>query len=759
MLHSRTCNVVLALVGLFFLASCASPVSEANKLATSGNPQAAYDLLSSKLKEKPSDTIIAARLVHFGDILSSESYSQALSLPPGNLTEREHLLKKALSYTSSNSAGFQHDLQELYRLRKELLSRLAMATKEQSTVAVFHLIKGDFTYYRDDTHLRGKLSEALALRLINEAQIFSESGQLTSLKTIRDCVINFGLAAEIGRQFNSVVGTGIHKFLNHHVSNAESTFTNGEKKMWGLLLGDTRSRLALDIIIYGTADRAVTDQIHLKLKERLGSHFNLSFLDSVPEVTDANVLLICDVQDSGTKLQETSESKYSQYYAGARTDPNPAYYRAKALYDNAVTNNDSFLTAYAQGSLLGLSPTIQTSVYQDYTYERKTFSAEYFIECQLSLHLRADIVLTVDKKIHKNESRSWYKNIGVHPRDSQTGSGSYTSEAVQDGFLTFATGVYADLSYEALTLCSELSKTVIDSAIANLSGQQLALGAALANATNRPLSVEEAYPFVDLATNLERTAWRAASIREALKRCGIELRLTDKEIVAALDVSLPIVENFASVQDAAFQRNPFSKSQKNTSHVNRVIEQLLETVVTVECRQSSGTGFFVSTNGHILTNFHVIDKAGEIYVRLFNGQRFPATVVDKNVNRDLAILRVSLEPTKAAKLGDPESISVGSEVYALGSPGGVDSVLANSVTRGIVSAHRRFASETNDSVEVEMIQTDAAINPGNSGGPLVTATGEVIGINSWKVVGKSIQGLNFAISINEARKYFYRYMD
>jgi S1-C subfamily serine protease len=140
-------------------------------------------------------------------------------------------------------------------------------------------------------------------------------------------------------------------------------------------------------------------------------------------------------------------------------------------------------------------------------------------------------------------------------------------------------------------------------------------------------------------------------------------------------------------------------------------------------------------------------------------QRLPAVVVDKNVNRDLAVLQVSEAKFFVVTLGDPESVAVGSEVYAVGSPGGTGGILEYSVTRGIVSGHRRFASETNASVEIELIQTDAAISPGNSGGPLATLDGHVIGINTWKMVGKAVQGLNFSVSINEARKYFYRHMD
>lgn len=102
---------------------------------------------------------------------------------------------------------------------------------------------------------------------------------------------------------------------------------------------------------------------------------------------------------------------------------------------------------------------------------------------------------------------------------------------------------------------------------------------------------------------------------------------------------------------------------------------------------------------------------------------------------------------------------VGDSVYALGSPGGAqDTLLEFTATKGVVSGIRDFPSEANPNVNVQYLQTDAAINAGNSGGPLVNEAGRVIGVNTSKIVGASTQGLGFAVSIDEVKKLFYRYL-
>ena len=210
---------------------------------------------------------------------------------------------------------------------------------------------------------------------------------------------------------------------------------------------------------------------------------------------------------------------------------------------------------------------------------------------------------------------------------------------------------------------------------------------------------------------------------------------------------------------ASLTLNGTKKQEAPTTHVNPSIKTVLESTVTVFTDKGSGSGFVISTNGYLITNHHVIEGASRVVIAGQNGNKISAEVVDSNEARDLAILRVSEGTWAAVQLGDMDNIGMGDTVYAIGSPGGVDTVLEFTVTRGIVSSIRDFPSAANPNVKVQYIQTDAAINSGNSGGPLVNEAGKVIGVNSQKLVGIGKQGLAFSISVDEIKKLYFRYLD
>ncbi len=160
--------------------------------------------------------------------------------------------------------------------------------------------------------------------------------------------------------------------------------------------------------------------------------------------------------------------------------------------------------------------------------------------------------------------------------------------------------------------------------------------------------------------------------------------------------------------------------------------------------QSLGSGFFISTDGYIMTNAHVVDHAEKITVRLTDKREFLAKVIGADKRTDVALLKIEASGLPIITKGDPNKLKVGEWVVAIGSPFGFDS----SVTAGIVSAKGRSLPRDNF---VPFIQTDVAINPGNSGGPLFNMNGEVVGINSqiYTRSGGSM-GLSFAIPIDVA---------
>lgn len=171
--------------------------------------------------------------------------------------------------------------------------------------------------------------------------------------------------------------------------------------------------------------------------------------------------------------------------------------------------------------------------------------------------------------------------------------------------------------------------------------------------------------------------------------------------------------------------------------------------------EGMGSGFIINEEGDILTNYHVIEGAKDITVTLSDGNEVPATVVNYDQEKDLAMIKLK-EGTKVpavAELGDSDELYPGAEVIAIGTP--LSKNLAYTLTKGVISGNDRTI-ETQNGTSVHLLQTDAAINAGNSGGPLVNTEGQVIGINSMKLGSQStgsatVEGIGFAIPINEVK--------
>lgn len=165
----------------------------------------------------------------------------------------------------------------------------------------------------------------------------------------------------------------------------------------------------------------------------------------------------------------------------------------------------------------------------------------------------------------------------------------------------------------------------------------------------------------------------------------------------------------------------------------------------------SGSGFIISEDGYILTNYHVIeyaDKGGyEVTVMLHDGTRYEASIVGSEESNDIAVLKIDAAGLTPVTLGDSDAIMVGDEVHAVGNPLGE---LEFSMTNGHVSALDRVITTENGGDAINMFQIDAAVNPGNSGGPVYNAAGAVIGVVTAKYSSTGIEGLGFAIPINDA---------
>lgn len=208
----------------------------------------------------------------------------------------------------------------------------------------------------------------------------------------------------------------------------------------------------------------------------------------------------------------------------------------------------------------------------------------------------------------------------------------------------------------------------------------------------------------------------------------------------------PAVVNISTTQKAALTGIPENNLGESDEEIPEIFRHFFgdPSQLPPSEKQSLGSGFIISKDGYILTNFHVVKNADQIYVRLTDRRELEAKLIGSDPRSDLALLKMPGNNFPTVVTGDSKALKVGEWVVAIGSPYGFE----NTVTAGIVSAKGRNLPSDN---YVPFIQTDVAINPGNSGGPLFNLNGQVVGINAqiFSQTG-SFMGLSFAIPIDIA---------
>ncbi len=213
----------------------------------------------------------------------------------------------------------------------------------------------------------------------------------------------------------------------------------------------------------------------------------------------------------------------------------------------------------------------------------------------------------------------------------------------------------------------------------------------------------------------------------------------------------------------------FSETKVTEEAMEDAIDKVYDAVLCIEVLSedgsavSSGTGFVYEKDdkyGYVLTNAHVVSSAKTVQGILSNNNAVTLTVLGYDSYTDLAVLRMDAKDVlQVVSIGKSDNIKVGNSVFTVGSPMG--SAYAGTVTKGILSGKDRLIetsssnanSLTTESYIVKVLQTDAAISPGNSGGPLVNLAGDVIGITSLKLVDTQVEGMGFAIPIEDAMNY------
>ena len=219
--------------------------------------------------------------------------------------------------------------------------------------------------------------------------------------------------------------------------------------------------------------------------------------------------------------------------------------------------------------------------------------------------------------------------------------------------------------------------------------------------------------------------------------------------VSSVQSGLAVSETPMSVENRPVE-------QADALSLQEIYAKVSPSVASITCvRQDgteTGTGILMSSDGHVITNYHVVEDAQQIYVLLGENSHYPALLIGGDETTDLAVLKIEAADLVPAEFGDSDMLRVGDMVVAIGDPLGTE--LRGTMTDGIVSAINRDLNLSGR--QMTLIQTNAALNSGNSGGPLINCYGQVVGINTMKMSNYSstsatVEGLGFAIPITAAK--------
>ena len=211
-------------------------------------------------------------------------------------------------------------------------------------------------------------------------------------------------------------------------------------------------------------------------------------------------------------------------------------------------------------------------------------------------------------------------------------------------------------------------------------------------------------------------------------------------------------DNKDNISSGTITSSDDKPSLEITFAANEIYKYNVDSVVGIEVKSAYstgyGTGFIVSEEGYIVTNYHVVENASSVKVTLYDESQYTAKVIGYEESNDLAVIKIEPEgQIESLIYGKSSDLSVGDDVYVIGNPLGD---LTFTLTKGVVSALNRLI-DTGSGYNINMFQTDAAINSGNSGGPVFDKHGFVVGIASAKYASSSIEGLCFCVPIDDVR--------
>ena len=285
-----------------------------------------------------------------------------------------------------------------------------------------------------------------------------------------------------------------------------------------------------------------------------------------------------------------------------------------------------------------------------------------------------------------------------------------------------------------------------------------------------PINNDFIIPSVPEAPGVPKTPEKPKRVKKEKKPKDTSPYASKKLLVVCLIVTIIVSSGLGAVIGSKFLGSS-NKSHSNLSEsslakatgskltVSQIVAKNADAVVEIvveatsmgffgetQVTEGAGSGVIVNADGYIVTNYHVLDGASSVQVTLHNGNSYKAKIVGGDNANDIAVIKINAKDLTVATLGDSSNVAVGDLAVAIGNPLGQ---LGGTATTGIVSALDR--SLTIEGRTLNLMQTDAAINPGNSGGGLFNGAGELIGIVDAKTSATEVEGLAFAIPINDVK--------
>ncbi len=506
--------------------------------------------------------------------------------------------------------------------------------------------------------------------------------------------------------------------------------------------------------------------------------------------------------------------KYSEYHAGYQNNPNPKYDRLLFELQDAQANlrqcqniipvnqydvSKSFCIGFWVGrrnkikrELNSTSPYIKKAISQNYQYIEKEYMFTPYIEVDYKIIDEQNRITLKDGTIKANKSYILIGIEGAHPEDKKNIKNKQINlqSETQRIFDTFINEKLIDISndiclaienaplYRAKdSLINEFEDAAIETTLAykiytdinatfifnhpNNLLDELNIKSIDNDITEMVANVKEVEQIEDCIINLnkiftmEYIGKKIPNEYHNLQKLTITLnseQLEYKSKKSFIEKRKSLIANIQPYQTTIAKVEQEDSKYSENLTPQEIIKKTSPAVVVIKTLMNSGSGFIINTNGYIVTNYHVIENARDILVELFDGRKYFAEIINKSITKDIAIIKIDANNQTFIPLGDINKVYKGETVIAIGAPmGSENNILEQTITKGIVSAMRKIKSEKNLNQEILYIQTDAAINPGNSGGPLINMKGQVIGINTQKLVGIATEGISFAIAIDEIK--------